>query len=146
MKQRFEPFERIIVKNKEKSSVWSCDMVSLATDYALYTFCRGEIDFRYYDVLPFAENEHLVGTSETPEKVELKYGDAIICFNDFEDIDVFNFVLSKYKGLMPNNILSANEEGWAYCIPFSQFNPNDIKETRKHIHFVRNGKLVKVKA
>ena len=145
-KNKFKPFDRVIVKNKEKHSVWSCDMVSLATEDAIYTFCRGEIELRHYDILPFEGNFHLVGTSNMPEEeVELKNGEIVVVSDSIEYMLKGFGNIRIFRGIDCGFVRISSSQFYSYCIPFSKFNPNDLEETRKHILCVKDGKLVKAK-
>lgn len=149
MKKTFEPFERIIFRPKleNNNGIWRAQLVS---DYnereGVITLFGITINFEQYEILPFEGNAHLVGTNGMPEEgIELKCGDVIFCFDKLEDFDKFNLTISKIKGLQQNAILTINEIEYYYCIPFYKFNTNDLKETKKHILCVKNGKLVKVR-
>lgn len=106
-----------------------------------------------YQILPYEGNEHLVGTTDSPdEEVELEEGewvmftnrttdetiDKAFCYNlrQYCRIDDYNHFISKYF---------TAEGAWNFAVKFSDFNPNDMEETKKHILCVKNGKIVKYK-
>lgn len=156
-RKKFEPFERIILKRKNDigyTKLWTCAEFSHYDELWVAVVGGNEYDLNMYDVLPFEGNEHLVGTSDMPEEeVELKEGDIIITFDNLRDIDMpFEVSINQFKHLNESSIhvciKDYETEFIAYsnfCIPFSQFNPNDMEETRKHILCVKNGKLVRAR-
>ena len=76
--QKFEPFQKVIVRNME-GSVWSCDLYShkdLSTE-RLHSVLSGST-YTDEDILPYAGNEHLLGTTDSPgPKWEPKPGELV---------------------------------------------------------------------
>ena len=98
------------------------------------------------DILPYEGNEHLVGTTDSPEEeVRLEEGETLLCTSKNglslidEGLDVFH--LRRYKSIHTNLF---NGE-WSFAIKFSDFNPNDMEETKAKILCVKNGKIVRYK-
>lgn len=152
-RKKFDPFERILLKNK-KEGFWFCDI--FCHEKGEYFFSIGSRPYLKDDfyILPFEGNAHLVGTSDMPEEeVELKEGDIIVTFDNIRDIDMpFEVSINQFKHLNESSIhvcIKDDETEFIaysnFCIPFSQFNPNDMEETRKHILCVKNGKIVKAR-
>lgn len=156
-KKKFEPFDKIIIRPKIECGIWYCAIFShYSQDDENYFFIIGG-DIEGYstvstDVLHFAGNKHLVGTTDMPdEEVELKKGDVIVTFDDLRDIEKPFYVnINEFKDISEKYINFCKKDDKIifvtyskYCIPFSRFNPNDMKETRKHILCVKNGKLVR---
>lgn len=146
-KKKFEPFEKVIIKRKNESCgvvrLWTCaefshyngNFISLAGGY--------EYDLDMFDVLPFEGNAHLVGTSDMPdEEVKLIYGNLIFASSD-ENRPPQNWTYTQYHGIGDCRIKGKGACVYLFCVPFEKFNPNDMKETRKHILTAINGKLVK---
>ena len=153
-KNKFEPFERIIFRREHLKEKWTCGEFShIEGEY--YVLAGNEcFKIEDTDILPFEGNAHLVGTSDMPcESVELKEGDLVAVADDIEDI-VHGYVsIRRFSAIVGNNLYcrenahkdSREDVAWTYCIPFSQFNPNDMEETKKHILCVKNGKLVRAR-
>lgn len=139
----FEPFERVILKNK-KEGFWFCEI--FCHENEAYYFAIGNRPYlkESFYILPFSGNEHLVGTNDIPEEeVELKEGDLVVVS---DSIDYITKGLGNIRNVQRINdkcICISYSEFYKYCIPFSQFNPNDMEETKKHILCVNNGRLVR---
>lgn len=149
-KKTFEPFERIIVKGRYSSPFfWTCELYSHCIGGFMYAVGGRIYEIENYDILPFADNETLVGTSEMPcEDVVLKPMEFIFVLDTLESMDELSkIVLGRFVCLNGDKIGIADDmrHYWSYCIPFSKFNQNDMEETRKHILCVKNGKLVRAR-
>lgn len=149
-KQTFKPFDRIIIKPKVDYGIWYCDLFSYyCQEDNNYFFTIGGnkegYGFEDVDILHYAGNEYLVGTSDMPEEeVELKEGELVFAFDTIDNFEEYMMVLRKFLGIYEDTIIG-NSMHWKYCLPFSKFNHNDLEETKKHILCVKNGKLVKYK-
>lgn len=149
MKQKkiFKPFERVIYR-RSLDKEWECGLFS-NEDKIFYYLIGGiivEKNKATHQILPFADNEHLIGTKDMPEEwVKLEKGELIVGFDYIDSIENFNCVLRKFVRITENTITDGSDFNWNYCIPFSKFNPDDIGETKKHILCVKNGKLVRYK-
>lgn len=148
--KKFEPFDKILLKNKKEGFKWWCDWFSHEDKDNIYTVGFGEYPKDIFDIIPFEGNETLVGTSDmTDDSFDLKDGERIVVFYDereFINKGICN--IRYYRGIKGDVIYSScNENGnissYKFCIPLSKFNPDDMAETRKHILTVKNGKLVK---
>ena len=107
-----------------------------------------------HNILPYEGNEHLVGRVDEPdEEVRLEYGELIIAI-DKEDYECgFSDGIIGKVVKFKNKFIERNGK-WGFSIPggcnslairFSDFNPNDMEETKKHILCVNGGKVVKYK-
>lgn len=150
-KKEFKPFERVIIRRKDNVNgavrLWTCAEFSHYNGNFIALVGCYEYDKTMFDVLPFAGNEHLVGTSDMPdEEVQLKPLDFIFVFDKLEHKgELSSLVLGRFVCLNGDKIDISDDMShhWTYCIPFSKFSPNDMEETKKHILCVKNGKLVK---
>lgn len=144
--KQFKPFQKVIVKSKIDNK-WYCEFYShYNAEKNWHTVTTGtSIDDE--EILPYEGNEHLVGTFDEPEEIELKEGEWIICNDDAKllmdgigFLTTFSYVDNDtfYTG---KSIFVATD--YNYVVKFSDFNPNDMKETRKHILCVKNGKIIK---
>lgn len=148
---KFKPFDRVIVKRKEKCNLWICAEFSHYNGNFIVLVGGYEYNASMFDILPFAGNEYLVGTSDMPEEeVKLVEGEIIVVFDSIENLlnvdfcSVRKFLYTCDNAFTTNaNILFTNSNTWKYAIRFSDFNHNDIEETRKHILCVKDGKIVK---
>lgn len=152
--KKFKPFEKVIVKRKDRNEgEWTCCEFSHIKAGYIVTVGGTKYSLEWYDILSFAGNETLVGTSDVPEEVA-KLKEEEVTLEPMELIFVFdklehkgklnNLVLGRFSCINGDKINTYDTSlHWTYCIPFSKFNPNDIEETKKHILCVKNGKLVK---
>lgn len=145
---KFKPFERILIKIKSNylsnAYKWTCCEFSHYDDNFICLVVGVSHDLSSVDVLPFAGNENLAGTSDMPETIELKNGEYIMaCKDDIEYIMPSFWKFRIFKGVDRLCIKTNTDEDYALCVQFSKFNPKDMAETMKHILCVKNGKLVK---
>ena len=82
--------------------------------------------------------------SEPEKEIQLKYGEvAVFC-------DVLDFLseftgISKFNHTNASSFRTINDDVWTYAIKFSDFNPENMEETKKHILCVKNGKIIRYK-
>lgn len=143
--KKFKPFDKVIVRDHEE--VWQPDF------YCFWDKCRdrhqtmmnNSIDD---DLLPYEGNEHLVGTTDEPdEEVKLEEGELVVYFECVEYLESMDIFLARFDGIA-NNLIKVKSDcmqKWKFAIRFSDFNPNDMEETKKHILCVKNGRIVKYK-
>ena len=142
----FKPFDRIIVRDCK--SIWQIDFYShWSEEYKQHvTLAFGDgLKIDDNDILPFEGNEDLVGkVDEHDEDIMLEEGEWIVCFDYINHCNsAFSFGLAKFTVINSNLFYVSDCNAWKYAIRFSDFNPNDMKETKKHILCVKNGKVVK---
>ena len=148
-KQQFKPFERILVRDGGK---WTPD---------IYSYYRTEINKHWClscgwmeddNILPYEGNEHLVGTTDEPEEeIELMEGEWLMVCNTITD-QPDEWMLRYLLWAQDDNICIQSVRfaypdpcGYNYAIRFSDFNPEDMEETKKHILCAKNGKIVRYK-
>ena len=80
--QKFEPFQKVIVRNRVVSH-WYCDMYSHKGEGTVRPHCvLSGSTYADEDILPYAGNEHLLGTTNSPRpKWEPKTGDLVAARN-----------------------------------------------------------------
>lgn len=145
--KKFQPYDRVLVRGH--NPIWKPD---------LYAYWNESIDAHQVIgfgtvldgyILPYEGNEYLVGTADEPEEeVKLKEGEWLIC-SDTPNVKECSWRLRKYikttdTGFYVEEAITATQV-LTYAICFSNFNPNDMEETRKHILCVKNGKIVRYK-
>lgn len=100
-----------------------------------------------HQILPYKGNEHLVGTTDSPdEEIILKEGELVVVSDEFECLYQGQGTITKFNKITKNQIYTyfgEDEYDWEFVIPFSKFNLNNMEETRKHILCVKNGKLIR---
>lgn len=144
--KEFKPFDKVIFKYKNKSYIWVCGFFSNYEDGDIYLI-GNDVAFSLdeYDILPYEGNEHLVGTTNEPEEeVKLEEGEVIIVFDAYNRFFDGVSCVRKFTRVL-NTVFETNAANWSFAIRFSDFNPNDMEETKKHILCVKNGKVVKYK-
>lgn len=146
----FNSYDKILVRDEEGK--WQIDFYShwLEELERHASLAYGEnILILDDDILPYEGNEELVGTTDEPEEeVKLEKGYIFVCdriTSLVEEWSLRNFDGCRNGFIQAFNNVKAALFGWKYAIRFSDFNPNDMEETKKHILYVKNGKVVKYK-
>lgn len=145
MKKEFKAFDKVIVKS-QTDDYWTCDLYShLNEDMGTHeTISR--IDLYDNDILPYEGHEHLVGSDQNPdEEVRLEEGEFLICFDCMDYFEAKDFCLSPFNALRESTVRTKDGNNWSLFIRFSDFNSNDMEETKAKILCVRNGKIVRYK-
>lgn len=141
--KQFNAFDKVLVRDSYDK--WDCDIYS---HYDKDEKKHLSIGFGWVldnDILPYEGNEALVGTTDEPEEeIKLEEGEWIVVF-DKEEMYYPPYFIGKFSGLHANMFITNESCERELAIPLSGFNPNDMKETKKHILCVRNGKIVKYK-
>lgn len=139
----FKPFDKVLVRDYEWA--WSCNFYSYYSEDTSKHYLISGSEAIDDDILPYEGNEHLVGTKNKPdEEVKLEEGEWLMCAAAPYDA-AGDWVLRQFSITRETSFLVVNGGYWAYAIPFVDFNPNDMEETKKHILCVKNGKVVKYK-
>ena len=148
--KEFKPFDKVLIK-PSKFDGWRCDLYShYDEENENHETFKGYM-IQDQDIISFEGNEHLIGTTDKPdEEVMLKPGEWVMV-TDYNDFSQYGWALRNFMAIQnsTNSFLARASEDipfrWDYAIRFSNFNPNDMEETRKHILCVKNGKVVKYK-
>lgn len=106
------------------------------------------LDVRMWDFLPYEGNEHLVGKPICDEQVcDLKEGEWLFVFDVISDIP-FRTVLRKFLSTTVDKIRVLNLDhilmgfsDFKYAVRFSDFNPENMVETKKKILYVKGNKI-----
>lgn len=146
--KEFKPFDKVLVRT-DFYPKWSVDYYS-HYDYKInFHETIGAVVKKDDDILPYEGNEHLVGTTNVPEEeVKLEEGECLMCSHT-PNVRVCSWCLRKYikttdSGFYVDDAITATQV-LTYAIRFSDFNPNDMEETLKHILCVKNGKILRYK-
>lgn len=147
----FQPYDRVLVRDSEDK--WQIDFYShWNNDYKQHiTLAYGDgLKIEDADILPYEGNETLLGSTQEPEEeIELEEREWIMVCNFPGQFEAC-WSCRQFKLLQGNKIYVINKyepicENYMYAIRFSDFNPNDMEETRKHILCVKDGKVVRYK-
>ena len=114
--QKFESYLQVLVRDNN-SEKWRCTFYSHYDDDLACGVCVNGCTWK--QCIPYKGNEHLVGTSESPEEKEkLEFGDKVLV-SDFRDTPYkkaifveYNDRNSKYVVLTKN---SRTIDEWRYC-------------------------------
>lgn len=142
-KRKFKPFDKVLARDLYvDGGAWIADLYSHYSDE--FHYCLGVSEVSDLDILPYEGNEYLLGTTNEPDKeVKLKKGELGFATNlisdDAMEWDFISF--SHISGLC--NILNRDCKSYLYFVPFFNFYPNNMEETRKHILCVKNGKIIR---
>lgn len=151
--KEFKPFEKVLVRECSED-LWECDFYSNYDTYNEHT-CIGRSCIHDCDIIPFEDNEYLVGTDNDPEEeIGLKEGDWVMR----EDSKIFTSISTNFRPAkfikISDNLFEVEEElnnglklaRWCnLCIRFSDFDPSNMEETKKHVLCIKNGKIVRYK-
>lgn len=144
----FKSFDKVIIRIKYiDADKWGIDLYShYSNDYHV---CIGMRNVEDDDILPYEGNEHLVGTNGKPdEEVILEEGEYIMVADD-PSTSQYKWLLRRFAGMYESTerIAACASDDiaffWEYAIRLSDFNPNDMEETRKHILCVENGRIIR---
>lgn len=124
---------------------WTYGVVSHETEYDVVLSGDIRLSKSVHEFLPYYENQKLVGTKKDIEVVELNKGDIVYFFDTLQHFRNLDIRFKKYDGIVPDAPLMFDSEcyKWKFCIPYDQFNMNDMEKTKSNILKVSNGKLVK---
>lgn len=144
--KQFKAFDKVLVR---EGGIWTPDIYSRYSENKNKHWC---ISFGWLDednIITYEGNEGLVGTTDEPEEeIKLEEGEFIMVA-DINIISQYEWTLKRFAGVFKckfkANALDEATYNWRYAIRFSDFNPNDMEETRKHIMCVRNGRIVRYK-
>ena len=148
----FKPYDRVLVRDSYAlNTSWHCDY------YSDYGYSVADEEYRHYsasggrykdsDILPYEGNEHLLGSTDEPEEeIKLEVGEWVMVCNE-PQILAERWAIKQFQYITPYDTFktSSSKTSWAYAIRFCDFNPNNWKETKKHILCVKDGKVVRYK-
>lgn len=144
MEKKFKPFDKVLVRDHEE--VWQPDF------YCFWDKCRdrhqtmNDALVTDDDLLPYEGNEHLVGTTDKPDEEEVRLEEGEYCFFcDNVDQSAEIWIFDKFKSIRRKGFGLYSGLDSALAVRFSDFNPNDMEETRKHILCVKDGKIIRFK-
>lgn len=143
--KQFRPFDKVLVK--DSNHIWKIDFYNYfdhtSNGHRTLSYQVYRVPDR--DILPYEGNEKLLGTTDEPEEeIKLENGEYLFVINDIAVTPPptwWNLIQLDYV----NSYVFFDVEGgkWYYAIRFSDFNPNDMEETRKHILYIKNGRIIK---
>ena len=145
MEKKFKTFDRVIIRLGNK--IWKADLYSHYDEIpGLHKVVSGK-QVGSNDILPYEGNEHLVGTTDEPdEEVRLEEGEWIIPADKVGVFEkVVNCIIRQFDYVEDDLFKCKDSAAWAFAIRFSDFNPNDMEETKKKILCVKNGKVIRYK-
>ena len=154
MEKKYKPFDKVIARFRDKN--WMCDLYSHYNTKINRHVTLGFPDLEDDCILPYEGNEHLVGRGDEPdEEVRLEEGEWVVYIigeDDFKKwaIGRFDSLDNPITGERKFQMKPISERAGFYCvsekvIKFSDFNPNDMEATKKHILCVKNGRIVRYK-
>lgn len=146
MEKKFKPFDKVIVRMVHNEE-WQCDLYSHQDPITKHHVTVGFSEVKEDNILPYEGNEHLVGSQDEPdEEVKLFVTEKVMAYTKNENW-LFATHISVFIMEELFNVRMSNGEDIKVkkVVKFSDFNPNDVEETRKHILCVKNGKIVKYK-
>lgn len=147
--KQFTPYARVLVRDAEDK--WQIDFYSHWSNEKEQhiTLAYGDgLRIEDADILPYEGHEDLLGTTQEPEEeIELEEGEWIIGIqlydlNDFLEGKIYG-CMSPFQGF--GNRFELSGISTSYAIRFSDFNPADMEETRRHILCIKNGKIIRYK-
>lgn len=139
----FKPFDKVLYRINKRQS-WTPSFYQYGNDVC--NFVLGNItSIKNENILPYKGNEHLVGICDEPEEeIHLAVDELVMVSDSLSGIKAGTGFVYNYSNIINKIIVLTNGIGYAYCIPMSKYDPNNLEKTRKWILKVQNGKLVKV--
>lgn len=145
--KEFKPYDKVLVK--EMNDYWTCDFYShYNSEFGSHeTLIIKRVEDE--NIIPFEGNEHLAGTTDEPEEeITIEIGEY--CFGAYihntrfiTDWRIFQFDCIDSDDTFKERF--GENRCFNYAIRFSDFDPNDIEKTKKHILCAKDGKIVKYK-
>lgn len=108
-------------------------------------------------IIPYKGNEHLLGWNGWEEFVDLAQGEYVLV-NDNYSINACAWRIMTFTGDVTENMFEVwnKIEHVNFCksfaqhclnvVRFSEFNPNDMEQTRDKVLCVKNGKIIRYKS
>ena len=141
--KEFKAFDKVLVRNHYDRR-WKCDVYSHRTGETGVQTIHDIYSIK--NVLPYEGNEHLVGTTYEPdEEVKLKEGEWVFVIDKPVGISPTTWEFTQFSHTKYNQFFDKDDTNWDFAIRFSDFNPNDMAETKKHILCVKNSKIIRYK-
>lgn len=148
--KKFKSFERVLVRVRmDAPLIWVCSFYSHLDNDGCHVTIGGQI-YDDKDILPYEGNESLVGITYSPDdEVEVEEGEWVMVCDDIKDYSgewqLRQFMYPQGNEAMIQSLRFAYGDvtGYKYFILFSNFRPNDMDETLKHVLCVKNDKIFK---
>lgn len=145
----FKPFERVIIRPKDKSDIWIHGLFDNYDEKGIKVIIGDKyyiLSSDKYEFLSYEGNEELVGTTNDPEEeIILEVGEFIIASDNIYALRIGLGSIGEFRGIKDNRFLKSGFEQYGvpyeYIIRFKDFDPSNMEETRKHILEIRNGKI-----
>lgn len=142
--KQFKPFDKVLVRDfYDGDGRWVCDIYSNEAGGHYGTIGKGYFESKY--IIPFEGNEHLLGTTDNPEDVkeEVKLEEGDFCFFAYNADCPNSYWFYGYLTGLEKELFRTIGHQPAFAIPFKEFDPYNMEETRKHILRVSNGRVVR---
>lgn len=138
--KEFKPFEKVLIKYQYEKT-WQARFFSHIDERGNYNLTSGGIISSKDSIIPYKDNEYLLGTTNEPEEeIILEKGEKIVCSDSINKLLNSYGVVDSFSEVGDNIIYDSEGCPWNYCIPYSQFKE---KNTEHDILCVQNGKLVR---
>lgn len=153
--RKFKCKDEIIYRKKQHLGrddtkyTWHFGIVAFETDTLIELVGGITISSFSNDILPYEGNGYLVGTTDNPnEEVKLEKGDWIMVGNLKDSLMPEDWHPREFNKANTDNIETFNNsicefQRWSCAVKFSDFNPWDMEETKKHIFYVKEGRIIK---
>lgn len=149
MEKKFKCKDEVIYRDKNiEEYEWTYGIFSHSykDDGREWYVINGEhLSLKQWDILPYKGNEHLVGSTDSPnEEVKLEEGEICIfsdAINEFLGFGIISRLVEKKRGLLYDEV----GRDWNYAIRYKDFDPFNMEETKKHILYVKNGRIIRYK-
>lgn len=150
-------FPRRILTFGKESFVWEYGIVSHDTGELIYLV--GDKTLRKHDkILPYKNNEKLVGTIYNPYKTEeevkfkevtLEEGEWVMCSNSFDKVpsrwklrSLRDIHWDTFKTGYEENGYNEDTTNYKFVVRLTDFNPSDMEDTFHKILYAEKGKIV----
>ena len=149
MEKKFKAFDRVLIK--DINGKWQIDFYSYwdkDSENHITMSYGGSLDITDEQILPYEGNEHLVGTTDSPdEEVKLLDTEKVMAYTHNENwIYATHINVLLVEGLFYVILTNGEDIKVKKVVKFSDFNPSNMEETRKHILCVKNGRIIRYKS
>lgn len=147
MENKFKCKDEILYRynSADSKSEWRYGIVSHYKENVLILIGT-MIDLNYYNIIPYKDNEYLVGTYDTiEEEIKLKKGERIICNNVLYQLEKGIGTVSRFSHIDSNLIFVDPSIGFSYTYCIRLHDYVDSFNYKDNILIVKNNKIVKLK-
>lgn len=144
----FKPFQEVLVRNNNNK--WQAALYShseeLPSGKKVHRIANSNNGFFEGEIIDYNRHKRLLGTTFSTDDVFLLPGDIIVVFDrNRRPTNTYFGTTKVYDSIDKNGIKVKTEEGiqyYQYCIPYTDFNPANVKDSLQYTLRAVEGKLI----